>query len=231
MLKLDYGSVASYLFKNRYGGNSYHYEDKIIGHENDFWKQEAKWCVMIPKNGTVSLTFKLNCQVLFGHMYICHFPKQLHSQIVAFVRNPYDRLVSAYEFMIRGGFNQNPEYLAIENEYKDFEDWVWRGLNAKLLKIPLYQIAPSWKEAFLPQHYWLMDRNKTELLISPENIGRFENFKDDAKRLLNIEMNHHLNKSERKELKEYYFNPKIAEKVYKLYEKDFILFGYSKELP
>jgi len=229
MTEIKYGSLPAYRTIGRFGQTAYVLEYKIPLENNPFWDEKDKWVVFIPKTGSQSLEWSLDVKYNFGHMFASQFPSRIHHKIVAFVRNPYDRLVSSYEFMVRGGFNQNPQYFEIRDKYKDFQDWVLTGLNSYLLKIQKDRPFEGWKEAFLPQHYWITKDNV--LLIPKENIGRFENLKDDVYRLLNIELKLHMNKSEnKKDWKTYYTNPAVAEKVYELYRQDFDLFNYPKEI-
>ncbi len=80
------------------------------------------------------------------------------------------------------------------------------------------------------QTAWLVDE-EGQMIIPKENIGRFENLKEDVHRLFGITNLKHYNKSYgRKDWREYYKNPKVAKKVYRLYQRDFELLGYSEKL-
>ena len=137
--------------------------------------------------------------------------------------------------MVRGGFNNNPKYLAIRDNYKNFAHWVLKGLAPSHLNIshtqPYHQHGCGWKDPILPQHYWLLDE-EDQLILPEENIGRFENLVPEVQRILGIDLLYHYNASPNKRpWHTYYSNPAVADKVYKLYERDFTLFNYSKEIP
>ncbi len=83
----------------------------------------------------------------------------------AFVRNPWDRFVSAYEYLKRGGipFYDRHKTIAIKKEYPKFKDF----LMAKRV----------WKQwiFFHPQ----LDFITIDGSIKTNFVGRFENFQND----------------------------------------------------
>lgn len=234
MKKITYGSGASFLSANRYGGPKFTQEDEIPIDDSPFWDPKDKIFVQIPKTGSLSVSYKLNdTRYGFGHLFASQYPERIRHKLITIVRNPYDRLVSAYYFMLRGGFHDNLEYAHIKKNYKNFEDWVLRGLTKELIKISFTQTLAhdykGWMEPFLPQYYWVTDPGG-QLIISKDNIGRFENLVPDVKRLLDIDLDLHLNMSKDKlDWRTYYTNKEVADKVYDLYQKDFHSFGYSKD--
>lgn len=144
--------------------------------------------------------------------------------VFAFVRNPYDRLVSAYNYLMQGGKggeddrNFRDTYLV---EYKDFTDFVKRGLRKS-------EIITYWH--LVPQYLYLVNYDG-EVIV--DFIGSFENINEDfnkvAKRLnMDVELPHK-NKSVRNDYRSYYTEEtqKIA---YEVYKRDFELFGYPEEL-
>lgn len=69
------------------------------------------------------------------------------------VRNPWDRLVSAYHFLKKGGMNDADREWAQSNisEYEDFESFVVNWLNKDNI----------WKYYhFYPQHYFFLELHK-----------------------------------------------------------------------
>jgi hypothetical protein len=221
---------------DRYGITLFIHETKIPADSSCYWDSSPNnMLVEIPKTASLSVSTAFGKkQFLFGHLFASQYPEKIRFKLRTIVRNPYDRLVSAYYFMIRGGFNNNKEYLAIRDTYKNFKDWVLNGLTKELITIsftePLIKNREDWKEAFLPQYYWVTDHNG-KLLISEEHIGKFENLGNDVKRLFNIDLHIHMNKSHSKgDWRTYYSDQKVIEKVACLYDKDFTLFGYSKDI-
>ena len=71
----------------------------------------------------------------------------------AFVRNPWDRLVSSYFYLKNGGMNKMDNDWALENikQYETFQEFVLRWVNKKNIN--------SWIH-FKPQNYWICDDKK-----------------------------------------------------------------------
>jgi chondroitin 4-sulfotransferase 11 len=181
--------------------------------------------VMITKTGGHSLEHELYTRDIpsFGHVYPRFFPTKYRSKLRAFVRNPYDRAVSAYFFMKKGGFNQNKQYMELVAPYDTFEKWVLHGLKKKYT---------HWKEKYyamettILQSEWLVDEEGTQI-IPDSQIGRFESLAKDVHRLLGFELTFHQNKTEHLPWPQYYTNPDVRHKVYQLYQPDFDRLGYS----
>ena len=95
----------------------------------------------------------------------------------AFVRNPWDRLVSTYSFLRRGGMNDLDRAWSERNlrQYDSFDDFVRRGLRLAEVR--------SWVH-FRPQTDFVMSHDGKIML---DYIGRFETISEDfatvAKRL------------------------------------------------
>jgi hypothetical protein len=83
----------------------------------------------------------------------------------AFVRNPWDKFVSAYEYLKRGGIPRydRPKTLAIKQEYPKFKDFI-------LAK----HVWEQWI-FFKPQ----LDFITVDGSIKTDFVGRFENFQND----------------------------------------------------
>jgi hypothetical protein len=184
--------------------------------------------VHIPKNAGVSL-----CNALFGCLGGGHLTARTYRAIFgvecydsyfkfAFVRNPWDRLVSAYTFLKKGGLNGQDEAWAREHlaVYPDFKDFVKRGLNPGSLYEKLH---------FIPQWEYLVNRDGK---IAMDFLGRFETLEDDfdqvAKRLRVAASLPRANASPRGDYRSYY-DDASAEIVARLYARDIELFRYSFE--
>ena len=182
--------------------------------------------IHIPKTAGMSLVKSIFGDVtLEGHRSVS-FYKQVfgnrYSDFFTFtiVRNPWDRLYSAYKFLQKGGINIHDKnafdiHLSI---YKDFEDFVLNGLNKKIM----------WKIMHLiPQYEFVCNKNGK---IIVDYVGHFENLDksvDDINDILksDFKLEHH-NKTDKKDYKDIY-TTEMIEKVYQIYQKDIDIFEYS----
>ncbi len=144
----------------------------------------------------------------FGDLYSC-----------AFVRNPYDRLVSSYYYLKSGGNCEADQhdfdyYL---RKYKNFEDMILNWNDDLFNQIH-----------FKPQSEWIYFDNKCLFNF----VGRYENLQQDVNKILiDNQMNTRYvktcNKSKHKNYTKYY-NKTTSKLVYDIYETDFKNFGYNK---
>ncbi len=105
----------------------------------------------------------------YSYQYI--FPRSIYNRYFkfTFVRNPWDRLVSAYFFMKSGGAHKKDQNWTDQNlaMYPDFSTFVLEGLQLSRIQ--------AWPH-FRPQVDFLRGQNgKIEL----DFIGRFENLQED----------------------------------------------------
>lgn len=132
----------------------------------------------------------------------------------AFVRNPWDKVVSHYTYRL------NTNQTKIKEEAVDFHNWV---KLAYLEKNKKYYDKPK---MFMPQMDWISDESGKVLV---NFVGRFENFESDFNEIcsnLNITASlPHLKKSSRTHYKDYY-NPETIEIVRELFKKDIDYFNY-----
>ena len=132
--------------------------------------------VHIPKAGGISVSKSLFGNLSGGHIsiekYQIIFSKEDFDRYFkfSFVRNPWSRLFSAYNFLRKGGINAEDKKWAAENlaTYKDFNDFVIRGLRKRSTIQHIH---------FVPQSNLLCAPYGGELVI--DFVGFFENFKDD----------------------------------------------------
>lgn len=186
--------------------------------------------VHIPKSAGVSISTTLFGNLGGGHRTILDYQKLFPPRTFkryfkfTFIRNPYTRLESAYNFLKQGGMNEydldwSKKYLA---DVESFEDFVLNHLDDSLMY--------SWHH-FIPQAYYLQDECKE---IPLDFIGRFENINQDfnyvSRKILGFEkelprknqtIGTHKNDSP-------CMSKAVKEKIYKLYKEDFDLLGYSK---
>ena len=197
---------------------------KGIPSDDEFYEKIPFIYVAIPKTGTCSIGWQLYQKSIpnFGHVYTRYYP--CRRKIRTIVRNPYDRAVSAYFFMKKGGFRNNEQYRDLVRIYSTFEEWVLNGFKVEYLhwSKKYFQMEPT-----IMQSDWLLD-DGGNMIIDMNNIGRFENLIADAKRLFDIDLDIHNNATDHLPWQEYYKNQAVTEKIYTLYRKDFELLGYSK---
>jgi hypothetical protein len=169
---------------------------------------------------------------LFGNNGGAHTPLSVYRQIFSyreyhdfykftFVRNPWDRLASAYFYLRTGGNNISDRIFAEKHilPYRDINQFVMEWLDADSILKATH---------FIPQHRFLtVAKDKIDM----DFIGRFENIEKDfehvCKRLeVNISLPHSnksrtINTDYRKTL-----SAAAADKIAKLYSKDIELFNY-----
>ena len=138
----------------------------------------------------------------------------------AFVRNPWDRVVSTYFFLKRGGLNPMDRAWAKDNlsGFRRFDDFVNGWLTA--------ENASSWVH-FKPQHTWICDdAGRCQM----DFVGRFEDIDRDfdvvAKR---VGCGRTLEKGNRSQHRHYseYYTPAVRDRVAEVYSADVELFGYE----
>lgn len=184
--------------------------------------------VHIPKCAGISV-----CQSLFGNIagghdsirsYQLMFSPHEFSEYFkfAFVRNPWDRLVSAYLYLKEGGRVESDRAVAAKSvkPFKDFEDFVRRGITQKPIRKVFH---------FRPQVQFIcLLRNRPAL----DFIGRFETLNEDfayITRRLNVQATlQQLNRtaSKQRDYREYY-TEETARIVGEVYADDVKVLGYS----
>jgi hypothetical protein len=151
-------------------------------------------------------------------VFLSHLPEDIHPANMyedyfkfAFVRNPWDRLVSFWRNKIIGNINSDFGYEKEEFEY--FVNFVGENINL------------SYGNKHLRLQSRLIDMNNIDYL------GRFENFNNDLEEVmkgLNIKAQiNKLNASKRKIDYRDYYSDSSKDKVAKLYKRDINLFNYE----
>ena len=139
-----------------------------------------------------------------------------------FVRNPWDRLFSAWTYLSQGGWHEHDKKWFEENisQYKTFEEFVMSYLSPESIKNHPH---------FWPQHMFLCDRNKK---IIVDYIGHFETLAADfdyLKNKLGLPASSLTKKNASHKSKRYqdaYTNDMI-EKVRSIYADDCEIFSYN----
>jgi hypothetical protein len=174
------------------------------------------------------------CMSLFGNLGGAHL-RIPHYQLVfskrefedyfkfTFVRNPWDRLVSAFLFLKKGGANRTDKLWAEENLscFRDFNTFVTDWVDRKNIN--------KWKH-FVPQYKFICEPRSQ--IPSVDFIGRFEHLNEDysyiQNRLGSKSDLQHLNSTEgRKRGYKEYYTEATQKIVADVYQEDIRIFGYD----
>jgi len=193
--------------------------------------------IHIPKNAgrSVQKIFFPNYPDV-GHNSLLHYKLYNNEKFnnyfkFAFVRNPWDRLVSAYHFLVKGGLNSNEPVAKRWSEnlkntgIENFESFVLSMSN------------PHFSRYFLnmrhlrPQHLWITDENGN---LALDFVGRVETFDKDMKIIkdqLKIRSKYQqvkVNVTDHDNYKNLYTD-RMKEIVSEFYKKDIEMFDYNFE--
>ena len=183
--------------------------------------------IHIPKNAGLSI-----CYSLFGNTGGSHrkikdyqdvFSKRTFKEYYkfTFVRNPWDRLVSTYFFLKKGGLTEEDALWYSENldQFNDFESFVKEWLTLDNINSSLH---------FQPQYSYL---ETAEGNLEIDFIGKFENIEADFLKVtkkLGIERSlKKTNASNREKDYRSYYNEETKDIVFEIYKKDIQLFKYE----
>ena len=175
----------------------------------------------IPKTAGISISNSIYGDIKWGHRTVNYYKSYYGDEVFnslykfCFVRNPYDRLFSAYTFLKKGGINDQDLAFSEKhlNEYLDFEDFVLRGLEKKEIM--------EWVH-FRPQHTFVCDDNDKMVM---DFVGKMENINEDFSYLCKqINVNVELKKLNMSSVKKNDFSDNIKSIIKSKYQKDFTLF-------
>jgi chondroitin 4-sulfotransferase 11 len=178
--------------------------------------------VHIPKCAGMSIDRAFN----YRHNHECHqhphnYPEWKNPEYYKFtiVRNPYDRLVSAYSFL-KTESQKKKSLQDLIPLTKNFDIFL-REYISKLYTYPVFK-SPRYQH-IRPQMYWMSD--------GYDFIGRFENIKTDfeivCERIgLKKKKLKHRNKTKHRHYIQYY-TPETIKIVQRIYKEDLDFFGYT----
>jgi chondroitin 4-sulfotransferase 11 len=187
----------------------------------------AKKCIFvhIPKTAGTSITSTLFRNTRPGHQPISWY-ESIDPEATkrffkfAFVRNPWDRLVSSYFYMASRTSRKREtlEWVDFIQSFESFDHFVKAWVNEDNVKLNI---------TFYPQHKFLINKFGMNHM---DFVGRFENIDRDFKEIcrnLGVQISlPHDNKSPRKHYAAYY-NDETRDIVAQAYKKDIELFGYQ----
>jgi hypothetical protein len=185
--------------------------------------------VHIPKCAGLSITKALFGCRAGGHSKVGKYKALLTPQEFerffkfTFVRNPWDRLVSAYYFLDKGGIGGRDMAVAahLRAEYADFRDFVRKGVAVGAYERILH---------FQSQHRFLCLRKTSAPLV--DFIGRFETIDDDFRTIcerLNVETTLPKTNTGSRPTRSYRdaYDDETRTIVARRYARDIALFGYD----
>lgn len=158
-------------------------------------------------------------EIIFGHDVLREY------FTFTFVRNPWSRVLSSYQFMKKGGFHSKDEAWAKKNlsKFNSFNEFVVQWLNHRNIYRALH---------FIPQYEFLFSRNGQ---MNIDFIGKLENIDSDFNQIkskLHIDCTlRHDNKGNltRKKTRSYreFYTEETRDIVARIYCKDIEIFNYT----
>jgi hypothetical protein len=136
-----------------------------------------------------------------------------------FVRNPWDRLLSAYMFLKKGGLNEMDRAWAETHlaPFETFDQFVLEWVNEENVW--------SWVH-FIPQHHFICD---TQGVVKMDFVGRQESIREDfdvVKQRLSIDIELPVLNKTRARSHHGYYTEETREIVSRVYARDIELFDY-----
>lgn len=182
--------------------------------------------IHIPKCAGVSVNKSLYGNLAGGHASYSDYtkifsPKELSKYFkFTFVRNPWDRVVSAYFFLQKGGFNaKDKAWFDKElSQFPTFEEFVTQWLSKENIQKGLH---------FKPQYHYICDSKGA---IQVDYIGYMETINDDFDKIKGyLGLNVTLPKNNKGEHSSYikYYTPETQKIVADVYDIDIKMFGYT----
>lgn len=198
-----------------------------LNHKLKHSKYPSLYFIHIPKNAGTSIIAILTDNSA-GHWRLSELEKLnvdiKHKQIIYVTRNPYDRLLSAYNYFLHTSEEKMMKtfgYKKINKEiqkYKDFKDFVLNIDNFKY----------KW--------VWHFDTQTSFILNTQDNYDlrqiRYESLQEDYAQLAEdyqLSPLPHKNKSRDTQKERQHYTKEIAQAVFKRFREDFELFEYRED--
>ena len=182
--------------------------------------------IHIPKCAGISISKMIYGNLAGGHTTLEEYldifrPHDIQNYFIfTVVRNPWDRIVSAFHFLKSGGLSDRDRAWTKENiaQYRDFSTFCEHWLNEEnILKY----------HHFRPQYQYFLDRNKK---IRPDFICFFENLDADIQYVCEkLKITNNLKKNNTSQHKPYqsYYNERSMKIVEDVYKEDIKILGYN----
>ncbi len=205
------------------------FDQKNPGHYYSLAPFDYYRCIFIhiPKTAGISVT-----HALFGNSAGVHksvknyqdiFPSRTFNQYFkfSFVRNPWDRLFSAFNFLKRGGLhNKDAEWAEIHiDKFDTFEQFVHQWVTQENIFKGIH---------FYPQNWFLTDKNDH---IPVDFIGKFESLDQDFRFIchkigINAKLIHKNASGKKKNFRDFY-STEMKNIVHEVYSTDIEKFKYT----
>lgn len=188
---------------------------------------DEKSCIFVhvPKTAGLSVCEGVLDTPAVGHMPLHYYQKVLGQERYqryfkfAFVRNPWDRVYSAYNYLRRGGVSKDDAVWKDEfSRFADFNDFVSKWLDEDNIDLQLH---------FMPQTRFLKNNFG---VIDLDFIGRFETLESDYQTIAQKLGGKPLqcrNSSHRTAGYKDVYSKRSIEIVGKVYERDIERLGYD----
>ena len=181
--------------------------------------------IHIPKNAGTWFSINYLEKRRFGsHLQMSLVPPRLRENTVAIIRNPYDRMVSMYNFSII----PTTHFHSLDNKDTGAHITYHQVKNMTFDEYVEGLYSGTIPETFttMPQLKFISVNNKDNHC---PNIIRYEHLEEDIKRILHLPLKgKKVNKASKKAWQDYYTTQKSADLVYKMYRMDFEALGYSR---
>ncbi len=183
--------------------------------------------IHVPKNAGTSVCYTIfDKEVSHSPLlnYKAHNEEKFENYYkFTFVRNPWDRLVSAFTFLKQGGMIREDKKWAEKHlsRFDSFSEFVTALQSHSFRKKVL-----RWNH-FKPQYTFLINENGE---IGVDFVGRYENLYEDfevvRRKLRTKDQLRHLNETKKRDYREYY-DKQLRQIVSDIYKKDIELFNYK----
>ncbi len=213
--------------------SSINYGNKVLEYSFKQFVQHKCIFFHIPKTAGLSVTLALFGNLGGGHknaqFFKCLFGKSFSSYYkFAFVRNPFTRLVSAYEHLKKTDSYFLGDKVFSEkvlNNFETFDEFVELWLVDNFYKSE----APHFRTQFS-----FINLNGKVVL---DFLGRYERLNDDFQKVANflnikteLPTENITQYDKQSYFEKYYLNQKTVALVQEIYKDDFEHFGYSKDV-
>lgn len=207
-------------------GEAYLKAKKTDGYHAAFDRHKCIF-IHVPKAAGTSVA-----QSMFGHLvshrpaydYFIDNPRKFREYYkFTFVRNPWDRLVSAYHYLKAGGMDERDEAWAQAHlsSYATFEEFVYNWVNHENIRK---------KNHFRPQIEFLNDGIPGSRRIMVDFVGRVERIDEDLGRVAHVlDMNVRLSRTNTSSRVAYqtYYSGEMEKIIRNVYADDIEVFGYT----